>query len=382
MKLNLNFSNRCIFIFSNQKLLFYFIIILTAAFLLLIILFTSILLSTTTSTDMFKQSLTLPALSLSGATALFFWGSSSSTPTPTPTGLPNGLPPMGIPNNGKDNDKNNNNVTTNSNNNIVNPGEFFKYGFPGPIHDMATHKEFISVFDRQTRNPYYVIEHITPESIKRQDDNADRKNSVFKEDESIPDKFRARLKDYFRSGYDRGHQAPAANAKFSQIAMDETFYLTNMSPQVGAGFNRDYWAHFEDFCRRLTNNYNSIRIITGPLYLPKKCDDGKFRVTYEVIGNPPNIAVPTHFFKLIVAEKNKNKSSNSEDLSIAAFVMPNAIIPNEIPLKNFEVPIESLEKSSGLEFLKQVPNGNKKSLCKEVTCEIIVREFNNALPKK
>jgi endonuclease G len=31
---------------------------------------------------------------------------------------------------------------------------------------------------------------------------------------------------------------PAADAKISQKAMDETFYLTNIAPQVGDGFNR------------------------------------------------------------------------------------------------------------------------------------------------
>jgi endonuclease G len=335
-------------------------------------------------TDMFKQGIAIPALSLTGASALFFWGSSPSTPTPAAPASgasPFGGIPAGIPSSGKDGKGNTNKVSSTGGADI-HPADFFKYGFPGPAHDMATRKEFVTVFDRQTRNPYYVVEHITPGSIAKGVDNGDRKNSVFMEDETIPDKFRARLKDYFRSGYDRGHQAPAANAKFSQAAMDETFYLSNMSPQVGAGFNRDYWAHFEDFCRRLTGDYNSVRIVTGPLYLPKKCDDGKYRVTYEVIGNPPNIAVPTHFFKLIVAEKSKKRSESSDDIAVAAFVMPNDIISNQTPLRSFEVPIESLERSSGLEFLKNVPNGKKKSLCGEVKCEIIVREFNNALTKK
>lgn len=246
---------------------------------------------------------------------------------------------------------------------------------------MATHQEFITVYDRSTRNPYYVIEHITPQSISKGGSNGDRKNSVFKEDESVPELFRAKLRDYFRSGYDRGHQAPAANAKFSQQAMDETFYLTNMSPQVGAGFNRDYWAHFEDFCRRLTGQYNSVRIVTGPLYLPKKDKDGKWRVSYEVIGNPPNIAVPTHFFKLIVAEQSKKRGAGSKEVAVAAFVMPNDVIPNEVPLRNFEVPIESLEKSSGLELLKKLPVKERKSLCSEVDCAIIVRDFSNAVKK-
>lgn len=191
----------------------------------------------------------------------------------------------------------------------VNPSGFFRYGFPGPIHDLHNRNEYISCYDRKTRIPYWVVEHITPESLKNK--SGDRKNSFFREEESVPEIFRARLKDYFRSGYDRGHMAPAANAKFDQNAMDETFFLTNIAPQVGEGFNRDYWAHLEYFCRQLTEKYKSVRIVTGPLFLPKKDPvDGKFRISYEVIGNPPTVAVPTHFYKLIVAEYPNKASFN------------------------------------------------------------------------
>jgi endonuclease G len=69
-------------------------------------------------------------------------------------------------------------------------------------------------------------------------EGVDRSKSAFKEDTDIPTLFRALLKDYSGSGYDRGHQAPAADATFTQEAMDQTFLLTNMAPQVGIGFNR------------------------------------------------------------------------------------------------------------------------------------------------
>jgi endonuclease G len=190
----------------------------------------------------------------------------------------------------------------------------------------------------------------------------------------VPEKFRAKLKDYFRSGYDRGHQVPAADARFSQMAMDETFYLTNMCPQVGDGFNRDYWAHFEDFCRRLTKTYPSVRIVTGPLYLPRRDPtDGKWRVSYEVIGDPPNIAVPTHFYKVIFAEDGKSGGS----VSLGAFVLPNARIPNDKPLTDFEVPVEAVERASGLEFAEKLPLQRRKRLCAEVECSIIVRQFGD-----
>jgi endonuclease G len=252
---------------------------------------------------------------------------------------------------------------------LVDPNGVFQYGFPGPVNDLRPAASLTSTFDRRTRNPAWVAEHITPESLANS--NADRKHSVFVEDISIPEMFRAKLKDYFRSGYDRGHQVPAADAKWSQEAMDDTFALSNMCPQVGDGFNRDYWAHFEDFCRRLTHTYPSVRIVTGPLYLPKREQDGKWRVSYEVIGNPPNVAVPTHFYKVIFAEDGKLGGK----VALGAFVLPNAVISNSKPLTDFEVPIEAVERASGLEFATKLAPERRKRLCQEVSCSTVVKEY-------
>lgn len=319
-----------------------------------------------------KSSLGLGSLGI----ASYFWssGSSNTTSTPSSSSSSPSSSSTNLPSFPSSPSSGNSQVFDPS---TINPQAFFKYGFPGPVHDLSPHLEFVSCYDRSKRNPYWVIEHITKESLTRTSDTGDRKKSIFKEDETIPVKFRAKLRDFFRSGYDRGHQAPAADAKFNQVAMDETFLLTNMAPQVGDGFNRDYWSHFEDFVRRLTQKYDDVRVMTGPLYLPKLMPDGKYRVSYEVIGSPPNIAVPTHFFKLVVGEQ-RNQPGN---LSCAAFVMPNDVIDNATPLTQFQVPLEALERSSGLELLQKVPYYNKKDLCKEVKCEIIVREFPKQMDK-
>lgn len=251
----------------------------------------------------------------------------------------------------------------------VDPSGLFQYGFPGPVADLKPASSLTSAYDRRTRNPAWVAEHMTPASLAAR--NADRRHSVFAEDDSIPDMFRAKLKDYFRSGYDRGHQVPAADAKWSQAAMDDTFYLSNICPQVGEGFNRDYWAHFEDFCRRLTGTYPSVRVVTGPLYLPRREADGKWRVNYEVIGSPPNVAVPTHFYKVIYGEKMQGDGA----VSLGAFVLPNARIDNAKPLTDFEVPVEFVERASGLQFAALLPAEKKKRLCQEVRCSVIVKDY-------
>lgn len=251
----------------------------------------------------------------------------------------------------------------------VDPAGLFQYGFPGPIADIRNAPSLTSSFNRTTRNPHWVAEHITPASLLMH--NGDRRHSYFAEDDSIPEKFRAKLKDYQRSGYDRGHQVPAADAKWSQDAMNATFALSNMCPQVGEGFNRDYWAHFEDFCRRLTSFYPSVRIVTGPLYLPKREQDGIWRVSYEVVGHPPNVAVPTHFYKVIFAEDGKTGGK----VSLGAFVLPNSVIPNDKPLKDFEVPLEAVERASGLEFANLLAPARRKKLCEEVSCSLIVKQY-------
>ncbi|CAK7215626.1 nuclease [Sporothrix bragantina] len=262
---------------------------------------------------------------------------------------------------------------------LVDPAGLYQYGFPGPVADIANRSALVSSYDRRTRNPHWVAEHITPASLAVRD--GDRGNSTFVEDTAVPEQFRAKLKDYFRSGYDRGHQVPAADCKWSQSAMNETFFLTNMCPQVGEGFNRDYWAHFEDFCRRLTARYPSVRVVTGPLYLPKRDPvDNKWYVKYEMIGNPPNVAVPTHFYKVIYAETAPPTGPGGNPtapVALGAFVLPNAPIPNDKPLTDFEVPLEAVERASGLEFASRLPVQRRRRLCAEASCSLVIKEYGD-----
>ncbi|PPQ64686.1 hypothetical protein CVT26_002776 [Gymnopilus dilepis] len=256
-----------------------------------------------------------------------------------------------------------------------------KYGNPGPITDILIRKAYVSGYDRRLRHPAWTAEHLTRASLGKAigEAAADRQNSKFVEDVSLPAVFRARLQDYFRSGYDRGHMVPAADAKSSQEAMDETFLLSNIAPQVGDGFNRHYWAYLEDWCRRLTGNFQDVYIFTVPLYLPRKDSDGKWRVSYEVIGTPPNVSVPTHFAKVVLTSRPVSPSTpDVHEVSTGAFVLPNAIIPDEAPLESFVVPVEAVERAAGLTFFSEEVKASSKHICKTTKCDVIVRRFDDA----
>ncbi|KAF8636537.1 hypothetical protein AX17_003349 [Amanita inopinata Kibby_2008] len=262
-----------------------------------------------------------------------------------------------------------------------------KYGSPGPVADSLMRKAYVAAYDRRLRHPAWTAEHLTLASLGRSpvsgpldpNESGDRAKSAFVEDVSIPALFRARLRDYFRSGYDRGHMVPAADAKFSQQAMNETFLLTNIAPQVGDGFNRHYWAYLEDWCRRLTGTFQDVYVFTVPLYLPKMESDGKWRVTHEVIGNPPNVSVPTHFAKVVLATRPSSPSTpHTPKLSAGAFVLPNAVIPDEAPLESFVMPVEAVERAAGLTLFSDEVKALSKHICRTTQCKVTVRRFDDA----
>lgn len=228
--------------------------------------------------------------------------------------------------------------------------QIMKFGFPS-LDNIRSFDDYILSYDRKTRTASWVFEHLTAEHVKHNKE-VDRSKCDFKADESVHPYFRADNSDYKKSGFDRGHLAAAGNHKRHQKHVEQTFFLSNISPQVGKGFNRDSWNRLEGHVRKLTKVYANVYVCTGPLYLPRKEADGKLYVKYEVIGDK-HVAVPTHFFKVIVGEGFDGK------LDMESYVMPNQVIADETPLDSFKVPPESIERSAGLLFFDRI---NRKAL--------------------
>ena len=114
------------------------------------------------------------------------------------------------------------------------------------------------------------------------------RTNAFAPDYSIPAESRAVLKDYRRSGYDTGHMANDSDMRWSKQAEEESFLLTNMTPQL-PGFNRGIWKKLEDSTRGWAlSRQHPLLVYAGAIYGP---DDA-------VIGN--GVKVPRAFFKVLV----------------------------------------------------------------------------------
>lgn len=146
--------------------------------------------------------------------------------------------------------------------------EIMRHGYPS-LDNIRMFDNYVLSYDRRNRVPNWVFEHLTYARLKPSSEDVDRGKSDFKEDPFVHPYFRATNADYKGSGYDRGHMAAAANHRSSQKLMDQTFFLSNIAPQVGVGFNRDKWNDLEKEVRLLAKNHDNIWVCTGPLYLPK-----------------------------------------------------------------------------------------------------------------
>ena len=92
------------------------------------------------------------------------------------------------------------------------------------------------------------------------------RKDAFRGDPEVPEDHRVVKADYTGTGYDRGHLAPAGAMKWSVEAMRESFFMTNMAPQVGNSFNRHIWKSLEQRMRRWACERGVLYVVTGPLY--------------------------------------------------------------------------------------------------------------------
>ncbi|XP_074140484.1 nuclease EXOG, mitochondrial isoform X1 [Sminthopsis crassicaudata] len=251
-----------------------------------------------------------------------------------------------------------------------------QYGFPVMGTQPRCYTNHALSYDQAKRGPRWVIEHI---SRSKTQGNADRRHCKFRPDPSIPPAFSADNEDFLGSGWSRGHMAPAGNNKFSTEAMQETFYLSNIVPQ-NFDNNAGFWNRMEMYCRELTERFDDVWIVSGPLTLPHMGEDGKKRVTYEVIGKD-NVAVPSHLYKVILARRSL---SSTEPLVLGAFVVPNDAIGFRPQLTEFQVSIHDLEKMTGIVFFPRLDKAkDTKNLCEVDTCRLLdFQEFMLYLGKR
>ncbi|MCR4663981.1 MAG: DNA/RNA non-specific endonuclease [Paludibacteraceae bacterium] len=150
-------------------------------------------------------------------------------------------------------------------------------------------------------------------------------------------------KDYSGSGYDRGHMAPAADMRWSEQAMRESFYMTNICPQ-NHNNNAGDWKDLEELVRDLSTKYGNIYICCGPIVTDEN----------ETIGKERKIVVPQAFFKVLLRQKKDG------GWTAIGFVMPNAA--GNRPLMTYMKTIDEVEEMTGIDFYPALPDDTENAV--------------------
>jgi endonuclease G len=182
-------------------------------------------------------------------------------------------------------------------------------------------------YNEKYEQPNWVQYTITSQDLECEV-KAKRKNN-FKEDNSITTES-ATLDDYRGSGYDRGHLKASADESCDQEQMDETFLMSNMSPQ-SPQFNRGIWKKLESHVRDLALFNDSVIVVTG----------GDLNDSLEVIGDN-RVGVPNFYFKVIYVFKGINSDT-------IGYYLPNQKILEE-NLENYILDVDTIGERTGIKF--------------------------------
>jgi endonuclease G len=213
------------------------------------------------------------------------------------------------------------------------------YGMPivgDPNNDVIEcHTAYALAFNKVAKIPDWVAYTLTPEHAI----GCLARHNLFVTDNILEPGKRSEPSDYVDSGYDKGHLANDADMSWNQQVQNESFLMSNISPQTPAT-NRGIWKVLETAVRAWTYDNNvPYTIYTGNIYTPDS----------NTIGDD-KVVVPDYLYKIVINDNTKQ---------IQAYIIPNSMADQGKDLKPFLTNIAEIEKATGITF--PIPGNADKS---------------------
>jgi endonuclease G, mitochondrial len=238
------------------------------------------------------------------------------------------------------------------------PQFFFK---GAPVHQQKAvnanssflcHKAYSLQYFHGTKTSLWVAERLQGNATS----GAEERTNDFAPDPSVPSGTSASNDDYKKLNrglkargekhlYDRGHMAPAGDFSNDDEAMHQSFYLSNMVPQVNK-HNQGIWKDLEVKVRQWARSRGTLFVVTGPI----------FRNGKAIEQLPNGLAVPTDIYKVVI---------DPQRMESIAFLIPNQpyetvrqkgydsayrLGNTQQSLDDFMVPINAIEQLAQLNF--------------------------------
>jgi len=208
---------------------------------------------------------------------------------------------------------------------------------PGEV--IISHAGYSASFNSSYLLPKWVAYELTSEEVRGTVKRP--RNSPFSQDPSYKGRQPERS-DYSCSGWDKGHMAPCADMKWSEQAMVESFYFTNICPQDHS-FNERDWQKLEDMGRNVAKSKGSVFIVCGPLVVDNE---------YGRLGQN-QIVIPDAFFKAFLYK-------DASGFHSIGFLMPNKF--TGLPIENYSMSVNELEELIGIDLFARLNDKIEESV--------------------
>ncbi|MEM0554796.1 MULTISPECIES: DNA/RNA non-specific endonuclease [Aeromonas] len=210
-----------------------------------------------------------------------------------------------------------------------------RFGIPSESDQKLCREGYAAGYNYDHKVSEWVSYRMTAESARGPIPRKD----AFAEDKEIPVAYRATLSDYKGSGYDRGHQAPAADMKSTKTTMQQSFLLSNMTPQFGK-LNQKAWNVLEGQVNKWAVSRKDVQVITGPIFTGSE----------ESIGQ--GVTIPSAYYKIVM---------DPAKLQAIAFIMPQQDIPVS-KIADYRVSVREVEEQTHLNFFSDMPEEQQETL--------------------
>ena len=200
----------------------------------------------------------------------------------------------------------------------------FDYLPTSTTNQIVKHKYYTLSYNE----PYEQAEWVAYELKRLYVRNNNFRRPFFNEDSKVTTGS-ADWRNYKNSGYDKGHLVPAGDMGFDINAYNDTFFTSNISPQLHS-FNEGVWNRLEQKVRYWAGKYNGVYVVTG----------GVLDKSLKTIGKE-NVSVPRYFYKVLL-------TTSENDIKMISFLVPNEASTRA--LYEFVVAVDHLEKLTGIDF--------------------------------
>lgn len=224
-------------------------------------------------------------------------------------------------------------------------------------------RNYTTCFSRELRCPVWVAAALHP-SYKGE---AKRSDS-YQPDPLLPRNIQPLLSRSYGGEYSRGHLLGSAERTTSRAANDQTFYVTNIAPQLREGFNArgGAWNNLEAFIDRQVCK-DTLYVVTGCIFTAYTDCNGEV-IPPKSISNrndSDEVAVPTAYYKAVLRTRSGQtgksvRECKERELKCAAFVVGHRSASGRKPTAAEIIPIADLERLTGVKYFVNVPNAPKK----------------------